>query len=66
MLEITGEIAQGALLTWCTLDHAATAAKNVALGAERAGKNPRDVEVASLVSCAVSENLDEARDSFRP
>jgi len=66
MLEITGEIAQGALLTWCTLDHAATAAKHVAIGAERAGKNSSDVEVASLISCAVSENLDEARESFRP
>ncbi|MCH7713824.1 MAG: LLM class flavin-dependent oxidoreductase [Chloroflexi bacterium] len=33
MLEITGEIAQGALLTWCTLDHAATAAHHVAQGA---------------------------------
>ena len=66
MLEITGEIAQGALLTWCTLDHAAIAAKHVALGAERMGKNTSDVEVASLISCAVSENLDEARESFRP
>ena len=66
MLEITGEIAQGALLTWCTLDHAATAAKHVALGAERVGKNSSDVEVATLISCAVSENLDEARESFRP
>ena len=65
MLEITGEIAQGALLTWCTLDHAATAAKHVAIGAERVGKNSSDVEVASLISCAVSENLDEARESFR-
>ena len=65
MLEITGEIAQGALLTWCTLDHAATAAKHVAIGAGRVGKNSSDVEVASLISCAVSENLDEARESFR-
>ncbi len=66
MLEITGEISQGALLTWCTLDHAATAAHHVAEGARRAGKKPEDVEVASLISCAVSENLDTARDSFRP
>ena len=66
MLEITGEIAQGALLTWCTLDHAATAAHHVALGARSAGKDPEEVEVASLISCAVSDNMDTARDSFRP
>ena len=69
MLETTGEIAQGALLTWCTLDHARTAAQHVSLGAQRAGKNPDDVEVASLISCGVaadSTGVDEARDSFRP
>ena len=51
MLETTGEIAQGALLTWCTLDHARTAARHVSAGAERAGKDPSQVEVASLISC---------------
>ena len=69
MLETTGEIAQGALLTWCTLDHAQTAAHHVAVGVRRGGKNPEDVEVASLISCGVaadSTSVDEARDSFRP
>ena len=37
MLQICGEIAQGTLLTWCTLEHARIAAENVALGAQRAG-----------------------------
>ena len=69
MLETTGEIAQGALLTWCTVDHARTAAHHVSLGAQRAGKTPEDVEVASLISCGVAEDstgVDEARDSLRP
>jgi probable F420-dependent oxidoreductase len=69
MLETAGEIAQGVLLTWCTLDHARTAANHVALGAGRGGKDPGDVEVASLISCGVamdSTSADEARDSFRP
>ncbi len=52
MLEIAGEISQGILLTWCTPEHARTAAQHVAIGAERAGVNPDDVEVATLVGVA--------------
>ena len=52
MLEIAGEISQGILLTWCTPEHARTAARHVAIGAERAGVNPDDVEVATLVGVA--------------
>ena len=53
MLEVCGEISQGALLTWCTLEHAQTAAKHVALGAQRAGRDPAEVEVATLLACTV-------------
>jgi alkanesulfonate monooxygenase SsuD/methylene tetrahydromethanopterin reductase-like flavin-dependent oxidoreductase (luciferase family) len=56
LLEVCGEISQGALLTWCTLDHARTAAHHVALGAERAGRDPAGVEVASLLPAAVSDD----------
>jgi len=65
MLEICGEIAQGAILTWCTLGHAETAAEHVAIGARNAGRSPDDVEVASLLPCAVSANPDAARDLMR-
>ena len=65
MLEVCGEIAQGALLTYCTLDHATTAAKHVALGAIGAGRVPSDVEVATLLPCAVSSNRDETLDGLR-
>ena len=60
MLEICGEIAQGALLTWCTVEYAQKAAAHVAAGAERAGKNPVDVEVATLLSCAVGDQAEQA------
>ena len=69
MLETTGEMAEGALLTWCSLDHARTAASHVAAGAERAGKDPSQVEVASLISCGVAESpadAEQVMDSFRP
>ncbi len=52
MLEIAGEISQGILLTWCTPEHARMAARQVALGADRAGVNPAEVEVATLVGVA--------------
>ena len=65
MLEICGEIAEGAILTWCTLDHAAEAARHVGLGARNAGRDPADVEVASLLPCAVSNDRHAARDLMR-
>ena len=65
MLEICGEISQGAILTWCTLDHAELAAWHVGVGARNAGRVPGDVEVASLLPCAVSDNRDSARDLMR-
>ena len=65
MLEICGEVADGAMLTWCTLDHAATAARHVALGAEQAGRKASDVDVSTLIPCAVDEDRDEARDLMR-
>jgi probable F420-dependent oxidoreductase len=65
MLEVCGEIAQGALLTWCTLENARTATRHVALGAERAGRDPKEVEVATLLRCAIDTDKDQARNSLR-
>ena len=65
MLEICGEISEGAILTWCTLAHAEEAAQAVSLGARNAGRNPDDVEVASLLPCAVSADRETARDLMR-
>ena len=65
MLEICGEISDGVILTWCTLEHAATAVHHVTEGANRAGRNPEDVDVSTLIACAVSEDRDTARDELR-
>ena len=68
MLEVCGEISQGALLTWCTLEHARTAARHVALGAQRADRDPSEVEVATLLACTVTtghgEELQALRDNI--
>ena len=65
MLQICGEISQGTILTYCTREHATIAAENVALGARNAGKDPAEVDVATLLPCAVSDDVDQARDSLR-
>ena len=65
MLEVCGEISQGALLTWCTLEHAKTASRHVALGAERAGKDPIEVEVATVLPCAIVSAGDPSIDAMR-
>ena len=65
MLEICGEIAQGALLTVCSIEHAATAVESVALGARRAGKDPQDVDVATLLPCSISASREKAGDLMR-
>ena len=50
MLEIAAEISEGVLLTWCTPEHAQTAAHHVAIGCARAGRTSSEVELATLLS----------------
>jgi alkanesulfonate monooxygenase SsuD/methylene tetrahydromethanopterin reductase-like flavin-dependent oxidoreductase (luciferase family) len=64
MLQISGEIAQGALLAWSTVDHARQAAAHVAEGARRAGRT-EPVDVGALVSTSVSTDRAAARDRMR-
>jgi alkanesulfonate monooxygenase SsuD/methylene tetrahydromethanopterin reductase-like flavin-dependent oxidoreductase (luciferase family) len=66
MLEVCGEVAQGVILTWSTLDFARTAAAHVATGAERVGRQAADVEIASLLGCAVATDVEEARRRLKP
>jgi 5,10-methylenetetrahydromethanopterin reductase len=66
MLELAGEMADGVLLTWPTLEAPRRAAAHVAAGARRAGRRPEDVDVASLVPCAVAADRRAALDRLRP
>jgi 5,10-methylenetetrahydromethanopterin reductase len=65
MLELAGEIADGVLLTWPTLDAPVRAARHVAAGARRAGRRPEDVELASIVPCAVARDRRTALNRMR-
>lgn len=66
MLEICGEIADGAILTWSTLGWARRAADHVAAGARRAGRSPARVELTTLIGCAVGTDVAEARARLKP
>ena len=66
MMEITGEIADGVLLTWPTLEAPRHAAEHVARGAAAAGRAPDSIDVASLVPCVVAETRQQALEQMRP
>jgi alkanesulfonate monooxygenase SsuD/methylene tetrahydromethanopterin reductase-like flavin-dependent oxidoreductase (luciferase family) len=66
MLEICGEIADGAILTWSTLEWARTAAAHVAAGARRAGRDASAIDVTTLLGCAVGDDAAEARQRLKP
>ena len=65
MLEVCGEISQGALLTWCTLKHAEKAAHHVAQGAQSQGRDPSEVEVATLLPCALGSGANQGLEALR-
>ncbi len=61
MCRLAGEVADGILLNWATPAYAKEAIANVRLGAETAGRNPADVDVACYVRAAVGEDERAAR-----
>lgn len=66
MLEVCGEIADGALLTWPSLDAPRRAAEHVARGARRVGRDPSGIDIGSLIPCAVAASRREALEILRP
>ncbi len=48
MLQVCGEMAQGVIMTWSTLDDGGRAAENIAIGAQRAGRQPEAITIATL------------------
>ena len=66
MLELTGEIADGVILTRSTLASAAAARARVAAGAARAGRAAAAVEITSLLPASVSSDREAALAAARP
>ena len=66
MLELTGEIADGVILTRSTLATAAEARARIAAGAARAGRDAAAVEITSLLPASVSSDREAALAAARP
>jgi probable F420-dependent oxidoreductase len=66
MLEACGELADGLILTWSTVEAPARAGAHVATGARRAGRRPEDVEITSLLPCVIADRRAEALERMRP
>lgn len=66
MLEVCGEIADGVMMTRSTLDTGRMAAEYLATGAHRAGREPGEVDISTLLPCAVADDPKAAFDEMRP
>jgi probable F420-dependent oxidoreductase len=66
MLQVCGEIAQGVMLTWSTLDAGRRATENIAIGARRAGRRAEDLDIASLLPCYITNDRRQAFEAMRP
>lgn len=66
MLEAAGEYADGVLLNaMMSTDYTLDAVEHIRRGAERAGRKLEDLEFPQLISVAMDENGDKARDMAR-
>lgn len=58
MLQLAGEMADGVLLSWTATSYMKQAVKLVREGAEKAGRDPSEVEISGYVRLAVTEDLE--------
>ena len=65
MTKIAGEIGEGVMTTWHTVDKARLARGWVDTGAARAGKGPGDVDLAQMIPTYVSDDDRTARARMR-
>ncbi len=66
MMAVCGEIADGAILTRSTVDNVKQARGPLAEGAKRAGRDPNQIPITTLLPTAVAETRAEALDLMRP
>ena len=61
MLELSGELADGASLNWCTPEQIAWSRERIAEGAAKAGRDPSEINVAEYIRICVDDDVDAAR-----
>jgi 5,10-methylenetetrahydromethanopterin reductase len=66
MLHLCGEIAQGLLMVFSTIGSARAAVEHLSAGAARAGRDVREIEIASLMPASVARDRKSAYDRVRP
>ena len=61
MLELSGELADGANLNWCNPDQIAWSRERIAAGAKAAGRDPSEINVAEYIRICVDDDVAAAR-----
>ena len=61
MLELSGELADGASLNWCTPEQIAWSRERIDAGAARAGRQPSEIRMAEYIRICVDDDVDAAR-----
>lgn len=61
MLELAGELADGAALNWCSAERVHWSRERIAAGARRAGRDPDAVRVIEYIRVCVDDDIDAAR-----
>ena len=65
MLELAGEMADGVLMNWTAESFIREAAEHVKHGAEKAGRDPSEIDIAGYVRVAAGGDEDAVRASLR-
>jgi len=65
MLELAGELADGVLMNWTAVDYLEEAIGHVKRGADKASRDPKEIDIAGYVRVAVGEDVSASRDSLR-
>ena len=65
MIEMAGEIADGVLLTWASPAYLKQAIEHLHRGAERAGRDPDELDVACYIRTAVVDDVDQVRPALQ-
>ena len=65
MLELAGEMADGVLMNWTAESFVAQSVEHVKRGAEKAGRDPSEIDIAGYVRVAAGGDEDAVRASLR-
>lgn len=61
MLELSGELADGACLNWCSPEQIAWSRERINFGAARASRESSEIKVAEYIRICVDDDVDTAR-----